>query len=128
MQVFTKRSFVVLGVLLLSGCTQLPIKSHSTATPVPVNLPHTPLPASVSTQLSERPGYAIIQTNDTQWGANVEFDLSPVYYAASGRLCREGTITQTNTALNEEIIACQYGAYWGYNRNVTKSLGRQQGQ
>ena len=128
MKVFYKRSLVLIGVLLLSGCNQLSMKPNSASSPVPVNTPHTPLPADVSSQLNERSGYAVIQTNASASGVNIEMDMAPVYYSASGRLCREGTITQLGTALKDEIIACQYGDYWGYNRNVTKSLGRQQGQ
>ena len=125
MKVFCKRSLIFVGVLLLSGCNQLPVKSNSASTPVPVNPTHSPLSAEISAQLSERSGYAVVQIASSSWGDNVQMDLAPVYFSATGCVCREGRETQLGSALKDDIIACQYGNYWGYHRNVTKSLGQQ---
>ena len=119
------RPLMLVSVLLLSGCTQLTLKSNS-HTAVPVNTPHTPLPADVSEALSQRSAYAVIQSDTTHWGTNIELDVTPVYYSASGRVCREMSVSQIGGALRDQVIACQYGNNWGVTRNVTKTLGQNQ--
>lgn len=114
----------LLSVLILGGCTQLTTQSN-TQVSVPVNIQHTPLPASVSEVLSQQMGYALIQTEETHWGVQIELDVSPVYLSANGRVCREMSVAQTTSAMQYQVIACQYGHYWGVIRNVTKALVQQ---
>ena len=122
MQMIYKRTLVVLGVLLISGCAQT--QTNTTAqSPVKFNTPSTALPTEVSNRLSEQSGYILIQTDETHWGSQIELDVSPVYYSASGRLCRDVSVTQQGTLRNEQVIACQYGNAWGVTRNVTQALG-----
>ena len=116
------RPLLLAGVLIiLSGCAQTP--RHGTQLPaVPNNTPHTPLPVAISERLTEQSGYTAIQSELTHWGNSIQLEASPIYYAASGRICREISVSQSHTSLREEVIACNYGSHWGVTRNVTKAL------
>lgn len=125
MRVFSKGPLILVGLLLLSGCTQFPVKSGS-LTSEPVHTASYPLlPETVSAVLNERSGYAIVQMDQSPWGANAELDIAPVYYAASGRQCREVKVTPSGIAPVQEFIACQQGEQWGITRNVTRALSQQ---
>lgn len=121
MRVPNKHFLILFGVLLLSGCAQFPTASNS-AINMPVHAAHTPFPPNLSSALTARSGYTVLQLEQSPWGPSVNLDVSPIYYAASGRICREMSVTQQGTALKDDVIACQYGDLWGYTRNVTKSL------
>lgn len=121
MHTSVSRTLILFGVLFLSGCAQM---STQTTTPsaATFHAPQTLLTHHVSEQLSQQSGYLLIRADDTQWGNNIEFDVSPVYFAASGRVCREMLITQEGSSRHEQVIACQYGHDWGVTRNVTQAL------
>ena len=118
------RPALLLCAILLGGCTQLATQPSSSIA-VPINLPHTTLSTRVSETLSQNMGYTIVQTDETHWGQQIELDVAPIYYSATGQICREMTVKQLNSAFNEKVIACQYGQNWGVIRNVTQALGQQ---
>lgn len=119
------RTGLLAGVLLLAGCTTLPGTTSASQSWGGSLASHSlPLSEQLSAMLAESNDYAVVTTEGSPWGEQAELHLSPIYYAASGRLCREFEVftpVQPDKAMAQ--VACEVRpGQWVSTRNVTREL------
>ncbi len=81
------------------------------------------LDANLSGFLAQSSGGAAIQLAESPWGRDVEVVADTVYFAASGRPCRELSIRHAGRQAEQGAIACETAAGdWVVRRQVTEAL------
>lgn len=115
---------LVLGMITISGCTASNnFYSRSAAThSVPDS--QGAFSSELNAYLSSAAAGSTLALAHSPWGSNVLLQAEPPYFAASGRTCRELTVSTAVGGMQNSIV-CQSGqGSWDTVRPVTQLLGR----
>ncbi|NVK43980.1 MAG: hypothetical protein HWE39_22285 [Oceanospirillaceae bacterium] len=105
-----KAAIGMLAVLVLAGCSSSQTRDgYSASAQPPVVSKGQALSQEVSEFLATGAGQSTRYFASTYWGDNVELTTDSIYYAASGRNCRQVTVnTMTGTSASR-WLACDAG-------------------
>lgn len=111
-------------VAVLGGCALQPAaQSPDAGSVVAGGEQGTRLGANLSGFLAQSSGGAATQLAESPWGRDVEVVADTVYYAASGRPCRELSIRRAGRNAVQSAIACETSSGdWIVRRQVTQAL------
>ncbi|NVN56275.1 hypothetical protein FLM52_10805 [bacterium Scap17] len=93
--------------IVISGCaTDYPVSTGAGSTNLANLTGAAVLPADVSSFLDSASPGGVIAVPTSPWGSNVEVVAHERYFAASGRICRELTVSN-NRDLPSKELACR---------------------
>ncbi|QOR37423.1 hypothetical protein HNO52_02020 [Billgrantia diversa] len=117
MQVLALTLMAVLG-----GCAMPATQPSDTAGSVMTGTQGKPVGEELSQWLARAHPGEVIQLGQSPWGREVQVEVGSLYYAASGRVCRELTVRQGGLDAERREIACETAAgNWVTRRQVTAS-------
>ncbi len=113
-------------IAVLGGCAMQPASHSRQAGSVVAGADSgTQLGANLSGFLAQSSGGAVIQLDESPWGDDVEVQADSVYFAASGRPCRELRIRSASRQDEQSAVACETDAGdWVTRRQVTRALSQ----
>lgn len=105
---------VIMGVLLLNGCSQL---TAPTQKPAASTAPYTLLNSESSALLANARAGEQLTLPQSPWGAQVNLQILERYFAASGRTCLQALVEVG--AKPPVVVICQYAETgWGASRDL----------
>ncbi|GGO79582.1 hypothetical protein GCM10011348_14220 [Marinobacterium nitratireducens] len=105
-----KATVSLLAALVLAGCSSNQTRdAYSATAQPPVVSKGQALSQEVSGFLSTGSGQSTRYFASTYWGDNVELTTDATYYAASGRICRQVSVSSMTGTSAGRWLACEGG-------------------
>ncbi len=92
---------IVIASALVSGCGTWPIASENRDRVAAQEY----FPGAFQSMLSHEPAGTLARLEHSPWGENVEVVLHAPYHAASGRICRD--VTVSSNGMRRPALVCQ---------------------